>query len=315
MHYGIDVGGTKTEIAIYDRDWACLERWREPTPSDDAEAFLALLAAMVREADRRCAGRGTLGLGFPGVLDERGHLITANLPGLRPLVLETALAAVLDRAFVIENDSRCFMVSEVGPGGAAEGARHAFGAILGTGAGGGAIVDGRLLSGAGRFAGEWGHLPLSAATARRYDLPCITCGCGLAGCLETYIAGPGLARLHRHFGGASASAEAWHAAWQAGEEAAQRARACHLDLLGGALANVVKLLSPQVIVMGGGLSTVEGLLEALPAAISMHLFPGVETPEVVGSRLGASSGVRGAAMLGAAASGASGTNGDKKGRP
>ncbi|MAM57193.1 MAG: N-acetylglucosamine kinase [Salinicola sp.] len=306
MHYGIDVGGTKTEIAIYDRDWVCLDRWREPTPSDDGEAFLSMLAALVREADRGCDGRGTLGLGFPGVLDERGHLITANLPGLRPFVLETALGAVLDRAFVIENDSRCFVVSEAGPGGAAEGVRHAFGAILGTGAGGGAIVDGRLLRGGGRFAGEWGHLPLPAAAARDYGLPCPTCGCGLSGCLETYIAGPGLVRLHRHFGGASSTAEEWHAAWRAGEPAAQRARACHLDLLGGALANVVKLLSPQVIVVGGGLSTLDGLLAALPAAIAAHLFPGVETPGVLRSRFGSSSGVRGAAMLGAAASGGTG---------
>jgi len=299
MHYGIDVGGTKTEIAIYDRDWLCLDRWRAPTPANDGEAFLTMLADMVQEADRRLGSRGTLGLGFPGVLDDQGHLVTANLPGLRPFVLETALTAHLDRAFVIENDSRCFVVSETGPGGAAEGVTEAFGAILGTGAGGGAIVAGRLLKGAGRFAGEWGHLPLPATVAKRHDLPLLPCGCGLEACLETYIAGPGLVKLHRHFGGVSASAEQWHQAWLAGENAAQQTHACHLELLGGALANVVKLLSPQVIVVGGGLSTMEGLVAALPTAIAGHLFPGVEVPDVVRSRLGDASGVRGAAMLGA----------------
>lgn len=301
MHYGIDVGGTKTEIAIYDPQWICLDRWREPTPSDDGAALLTLLTHMVVEADRRVGGYGTLGLGFPGVLDEQGHLIAANLPGLRAFMLETALTAKLDRPFALENDSRCFLVSETGPGGAAAGAMHAFGAILGTGAGGGAMIDGRLLNGAGRFAGEWGHLPLPAMAARRYDLPLLPCGCGLEACLETYIAGPGLVRLHRHFGGESTSAEQWHQAWLAGEAAAQRAHACHLELLGGALANVVKLLSPSVIILGGGLSTLDALLEALPASIAEHLFPGVELPAIVRARLGDASGVRGAAMLGAKA--------------
>ncbi|WP_110693151.1 ROK family protein [Salinicola halophyticus] len=316
MHYGIDVGGTKTEIAIYDRDWQCLDRWREPTPAQDGEAFLTMLTRLVQQADDRCGGQGTLGLGFPGVLDEQGYLVAANLPGLRAWALETTLAARLDRAFVIENDSRCFVVSETGPGGAAEGQRDVFGAILGTGAGGGAIVEGRLLKGGGRFAGEWGHLPLPAAAAKRYDLPLLSCGCGLEACLEGYIAGPGLVRLHRHFGGASVSAEQWHQAWAAGEKSAQRARDCHLDLVGGALASVVKLLSPQVIVVGGGLSTMDRFVQALSGAIAEHLFAGVEVPEVLRSRLGDASGVRGAAMLGAAASAGNPViGGHEKGRP
>lgn len=299
MHYGIDVGGTKTEIAIFDRHWQRLDHWREATPAADGEALLVLLATMVTEADRRVGMRGTLGLGFPGVLDDRGHLVTANLPGLRDFPLEPALKTRLDRGFAIDNDSRCFIVSETGPGGAAEGVAHAFGAILGTGAGGGAIVGGRLLTGTGRFAGEWGHLPLSAVIRERYDLPLLACGCGLEGCVETYIAGPGLVRLHRHFGGQSACAEQWHLAWQRGERAATLAHECHLDLLGDALANVVKLMSPQVIVLGGGLSAVDGLVDALPAALAGHLFSGVTQPQIVRSRLGAASGVRGAAMLGA----------------
>ncbi|WP_110654593.1 ROK family protein [Salinicola halimionae] len=302
MHYGIDVGGTKTEIAIYDRNWQCLDRWRQPTPAQDGEAFLRMLTEMVEEADDRCGSHGTLGLGFPGVLDDQGHLIAANLPALRPWVLEATLKAHLDRPFAIENDSRCFVVSETGPGGAAEGEQHAFGAILGTGAGGGAIIEGRLLKGGGGFAGEWGHLPLPAAAAKRYDLPLLPCGCGLQACLETYIAGPGLVRLHRHFGGVSESAEQWHQAWLGGEDAAQRAHQCHLELLGGALANVIKLLSPRVIIIGGGLSAMDELVEALPAAMGAQLFPDIKAPKVVRSRLGDASGVRGAAMLGAGSS-------------
>jgi len=299
MHYGIDVGGTKTEIAIFDRHWQRLDHWREPTPAEDGAALLTLLAAMVAEADRRSGARGTLGLGFPGVIDGRGCLVTANLPGLRDLPLAPALSGRFDRAFVIDNDSRCFIVSETGPGGAAEGATHAFGAILGTGAGGGAIVEGRLLTGAGRFAGEWGHLPLPAAAREHYGLPLLDCGCGLEGCLETYIAGPGLVRLHRHFGGGSSSAEQWHRALLAHERSARLAHECHLDLLGGALANVVKLLSPQTIVIGGGLSTLDEIVGSLPTALRRHLFAGVDVPMIVRSRFGAASGVRGAAMLGA----------------
>ncbi|GHB12277.1 transcriptional regulator [Salinicola rhizosphaerae] len=299
MHYGVDIGGTKTEIALFDARWQCLDRWREPTPTDDGERFLAMLDRMTQEADRRSGERGSLGLGFPGVLNERGCLVAANLPGLRDFPLAATLEARIKRPLAIDNDSRCFIVSETGPGGAAAGDRHAFGAILGTGAGGGAIIEGRLLEGAGRFAGEWGHLPLPASARERYGLPVLACGCGLSDCLESWIAGPGLVRLHHHFGGAADTAEQWHAALIAGEDAAERAHRCHLDLLGGALANVVKLLSPQTIVMGGGLSRVDEVLAALPAALSSHLFPGVAVPHIVRSRFGDASGVRGAAMLGA----------------
>ncbi|WP_251976044.1 ROK family protein [Salinicola avicenniae] len=301
MHYGIDIGGTKTEIAVYDQNWQVQSRWREPTPAADGDALLGLLQTLVQEADRRAGVRGTLGIGVPGVLDRRGCLIAANLPGLRDLPLGAALTTRLERQPVLENDSRCFIVSEVGPGGAAAAASHAFGAILGTGAGGGAVIEGQLLRGAGGLAGEWGHLPLPALARERHDLPRVACGCGLPDCLESYIAGPGLVRLHHHFGGESESTLAWQQALQAGEDAARRAHDCHLELLGGALANVVKLLAPEVIVVGGGVSLVPGLVEALPAALAEHLFAGVPTPAIVRSRFGDASGVRGAAMLGARA--------------
>lgn len=312
MHYGIDVGGTKIEIALFDGRWQRLDHWREPTPASNGDALLDQLSAMVVEADRRTGARGTLGLGFPGVVDGRGHLVAANLPGLRHFPLLPALVSRFTRPVVVGNDSRCFIVSETGPGGAAEGARHAFGAILGTGAGGGAIVDGHLLSGAGGIAGEWGHLPLSAGARERHDLPRLTCGCGLEDCLECYIAGPGLARLHRHFGGDAATAEDWYRAWLNGEPAASRAHQCHMDLLGGALANVVKLLAPEVIVVGGGLSTLDCLVAALPQALASHLFPGIVIPRIVRSRFGDASGVRGAAMLGAAGTGDSITDSDSR---
>ncbi|WP_110685772.1 ROK family protein [Salinicola aestuarinus] len=300
MHYGIDIGGTKIEIARFDADWERLDHWRQPTPAADGEALLDTLSAMVAEADRRTGDAGTLGIGVPGVIDPQGRLIAANLPGLRHLSIVTALASRFARPIALENDSRCFIVSEIGPGGSAEGAQHAFGAILGTGAGGGAVVDGRLLRGSGGFAGEWGHLPLSASARDRYSLPALACGCGLEGCLERYVSGPGLVRLHRHFGGDAATAEEWHRDWLAGASAAVLAHECHLDLLGEALANVVKLLAPQIIVLGGGLSALECLLDGLPGALSRHLFPGIATPRIVRSRFGDASGVRGAAMQGAA---------------
>ncbi|KFF47854.1 hypothetical protein GY26_17765 [Gammaproteobacteria bacterium MFB021] len=299
MHYGIDVGGTKIELAVFDSQWQRLATWREATPAADGPALLARLAAMVDVADARFGTRGTLGLGLPGVVDTDGCLVAANLPGLRELPLAASLQAHFDRPIVFDNDSRCFILSEVGPGGAAAGERHAFGAILGTGAGGGAIVEGRLLGGCGGLAGEWGHLPLSAAASERYHLPRLACGCGLHGCLERYIAGPGLVELFRHFGGEAQRAETWYAAWRAGDPAAELAHRCHVDLLGEALANVTKLLAPAAIVIGGGLSTLPELVAALPAALGRHLFPGVAVPRLVASHLGAASGVRGAAMRGA----------------
>ncbi|WP_110669367.1 ROK family protein [Salinicola halophilus] len=300
MHYGIDIGGTKIEIARFDGAWQRLDHWREPTPADDGEALLETLAAMVAEADRRTGNAGTLGIGIPGVIDRQGNLVAANLPGLRQVSLVRTLAKRFDRPVALENDSRCFIVSETGPGGSAEGVEHAFGAILGTGAGGGAVVGGRPLRGSGGFAGEWGHLPLSASAIARYDLPVLACGCGLEGCLESYVSGPGVARLYRHFGGEGLTAEQWHAAWQAKESSAISAHECHLDLLGEALGNVVKLLAPEVIVVGGGLSTLDCVIDELPGALSRHLFAGIALPRVVRSYFGAASGVRGAAMQGAA---------------
>ena len=182
-------------------------------------------------------------------------------------------------------------------GGAADGYPSMFGAILGTGAGGGYCVEGRLLAGSNGIAGEWGHWSSPAHLLAKHGLPLLDCGCGLRGCLERYVSGSGMAALHRHLGGASMDAAAVIAAAQAGDEAARRALDIHLDLLGHAFASLVMAVDPHVFVLGGGLSGHAPLYAALPAAAQAHLFAGMRVPPILPPRFGDAGGARGAALL------------------
>lgn len=300
LHYGIDIGGTKIELAGFDADFQLLDRWREPTPADDRRQFFATLRSMVDAADRHFGGTGTIGIGFPGIIKPDGTLLSANLPGMSGQDVRERLNQSFDRSPVIDNDCRCFTRSETAAGGAAAGLSNVFGAILGTGAGAGITMAGEMYYGEQYLAGEWGHLPLPAALQCRYDLPILECGCGQSGCLEQYIAGPGLARLYAHSGGpADSTTSDWLQAYRAGEDAAVKAHAIHRDALGAALGNVVKLLAPEAIVLGGGLSNIDEIVDDIPDAITPHCFPGTPRCDVRRPHFGDASGVRGAALLGA----------------
>lgn len=300
LHYGIDIGGTKIEIAGFDADFQLLDRWRQPTPADDRRQFFETLRSMVDAADRHFGGAGTIGIGFPGIIKPDGVLLSANLPGLSGQDVRKRLKHSFDRPLVIDNDCRCFTRSEIAVGGAAAGLSNVFGAILGTGAGAGIAMAGELYYGEQFLAGEWGHLPLPAAVQQAHDLPILQCGCGQSGCLEQYIAGPGLARLYEHRGGPAGSTTSdWLAAYRAGETAALEAGNAHRDALGAALANVVKLFAPEVIVLGGGLSNIDEIVDDVQGAIAPHCFPGTPPCDVRRPCFGDASGVRGAALLGA----------------
>lgn len=300
LHYGIDIGGTKIEIAGFDADFQLLDRWREPTPAADREGFFDTLRSMVLQADRYFGTAGTIGIGFPGIIRPDGTLLSANLPGLSGRDVRNRLAENFDRPVRIDNDCRCFTRSEIAADGAAAGLSNVFGAILGTGAGAGLVVDGKMHYGEQFLAGEWGHLPLPAAVQKTHDLPILECGCGQIGCLEQYISGPGLVRLYESLGGpANSSTADWLAEYRADDSVARMTADIYMDVLGTALANVLKLLAPQVIVMGGGLSNIPEIVDHLPAAIERHHFPETTICEVRRARFGDSSGVRGAAILGA----------------
>ena len=299
IHYGFDIGGTKIEIAGFDARFQLLDRWREPTPADDFDAFFQTIQTMVAAADQHFDARGTIGIGFPGIIKPDGRLLSANLPGLTGRNIAHALDQTLDRPFAIDNDCRCFTRSEIAPGGAAEQACHVFGAILGTGAGAGIAIDGEIYYGEQYLAGEWGHLPLSAALQQRHALSIHDCGCGQRGCVEQYIAGPGLARLYSTFCPQPQTTHGWLAQLRAGEPNAQRTHAIYMDVLGCAFANVIKLLAPDTIVIGGGLSNIAEIVDAIPDAVARHHFPDTHLPVFKTARFGDSSGVRGAALLGA----------------
>lgn len=296
MIYGLDIGGTKIEFVAFDDALDPIDRRRVETPADDYARFLDILAELIATADARYGERPRVGLGVPGLVDRSGRALCANLPGVSGHRVGEDVAARIGRPVATLNDTRCFALSEA-VGGAGDGYRSVFGAILGTGAAGGLVIDGRVEDGPRGLAGEYGHLPLSADLADRYGLPIRRCGCGLPGCIEAYVAGEGLIALAQHFGCAAATAQQLAQIWRSGDPAALATRDAFLDILGLGFANIVKLCDPEAIVVGGGLSLICEVIEGLPRAIEKHLFGGFAAPPVLAARFGDASGVRGAALL------------------
>jgi N-acetylglucosamine kinase len=299
-YHGIDIGGTKIELVSYTDDGGHLRevhRERIATPGADFAEFIAAMQALTARADAAMGLRAPLGIGLPGVIDSTsGRQLSSNVPALNGRMVVEALHEALQRPIAVGNDCQCFALSEA-QGGAADGLPSMFGAILGTGAGGGFCLHGRLMRGLNGVAGEWGHWPLAAAQLQPHGLPLYDCPCGRRGCLERYVSGPGLSRMYRHFGGGDDTPLAIVARAQGGADIAQRALEVHLDLLGHALASLVLALDPHAIVLGGGLSQLAHLYQKLPAAISRHLFSGVRTPPVLPPAFGDAGGARGAALL------------------
>ena len=299
-YLGIDIGGSKIELVAFDDAAGTLlevQRERIATPGIDFAAFVQAIVDLVARADLALGMRAPVGIGLPGVIDSAtGRQISSNVPALNGRKVVEALEQALDRPVAIGNDCQCFALSEA-QGGAAEGMRSMFGAILGTGAGGGFCVEGQLLRGLNGVAGEWGHLPLPASLLERHGLPLLDCPCGRRACLERYVSGPGMSMLHRHFGGDGAAPMAIAARANAGDTVAAKALAVHLDLLAHALAGLVLALDPHAIVLGGGLSKLPHLYVDLPGAILRHLFSGVQVPPILAPRFGDAGGARGAALL------------------
>ena len=282
---GVDLGGTKIEAAVMGRDGALGERRRTATPRD----YDSLVRAVAALAGAVAAADTPLGIGIPGSLSPATGLIRgANTTFLNGRDLARDLAADTGRRVRIANDADCFALSEATDG-AAKGARVAFGVIIGTGCGGGVVVDGRLVPGAGGIAGEWGHTPLPWAQGDEHPGP--HCWCGRLGCMEQWVSGPAFARD----GGASSQALAERAA--AGEPSAVAALERYVSRLARGLAVVCDIVDPAVIVLGGGMSNVDALYPAVEHALGPHTFTDAPVAKVVKNRWGDSSGVRGAAWL------------------
>jgi fructokinase len=289
---GIDLGGTKIEIAVLAPDGSECHRHRIDTPHG-YQASLEGIAGLVRDAEAQLGATATVGIGIPGVISPATGLVkNANSIALNGHTFDRDISALLGREVRVENDANCFALSEASDG-AGAGHGTVFGVILGTGCGGGVVVDGKVLRGRNHVTGEWGHNPLP--WPRPDETPGRQCWCGHWNCLETWIAGPSLARDCDGEGAHDASGIPARAA--AGEARAQAALDRHADRLARGLAHVVNLLDPDVIVLGGGLSNMDHLYAVLPPLVTRYVFSDfVQTP-IVRNRHGDSSGVRGAAWL------------------
>ena len=300
IRIGIDLGGTKIEGLALNERGAEIARLRIATPQHDYAATVRAIAEVVQELERRAGGSAreaaSVGVGIPGtVVRATGLVKNANSVWLNGQPLERDLSFALGRPVRCANDANCLAVSEATDG-AAAGAGLVFAVILGTGCGGGISVHGEVRVGPNGVSGEWGHNPLPWATPD--EMPGPLCFCGQRGCLETWISGTGLARDHEQVTGKHLSGPEIVAASAGGDAAAEASIVRLEDRAGRALASVVNLLDPDVIVIGGGLSKLDRLYAHLPALIARHLFGGGElaTP-VLQAKHGDASGVRGAAWL------------------
>ncbi|HHW64516.1 MAG TPA: ROK family protein [Rhodocyclaceae bacterium] len=292
---GIDLGGTKIELVVLHRDGNVRWRKRVPTPRHDYRATLEAIAALVREAEAAVGTTASVGIGTPGSPSPRdGRIRNANSTCLNGQALQHDLEALLERPLRLANDANCLAVSEAADG-AAAGAHTVFAAILGTGVGGGIVIDGRLLVGANAVAGEWGHNPLPLPTVD--DLPLPACYCGRAGCIETWLSGPGMSADHLRHGGEALDAATIAALAAAGDPACEATLARYEARLARALAGVINLLDPDVIVLGGGLSRIERLYVNVPRLWGAHVFSDQVVTRLLPARHGDASGVRGAAWL------------------
>jgi fructokinase len=295
MRIGIDLGGTKIEgIAIADDGSERLRR-RIAAPRGDYANTLAALIGLVHGIEQELGVQGTVGVGIPGTISPATGLVkNSNSTWLTGRPLAEDLPRLLDRPVRLANDANCFALSEAIDG-AAAGADVVFGVIMGTGTGGGVVIHRQVLVGANAISGEWGHNPLPAA--RGVESPGPACYCGRRGCIETFLSGPGLTRDYAESGGPSVTAQEVAARAAAGEATADAALARYEDRMARALASVINVLDPDVIVLGGGLSNIDRLYERVPQLWSPHIFSDSVTTRLVRAMHGDSSGVRGAAWL------------------
>ncbi len=295
LRIGVDLGGTKIEAAALEAGGRVLARRRVVTPVGDYDATLDAIVALVRGVESELAGEGSVGVATPGARSlATGRIKNANSTCLNGRALQEDLARRLGREVRVANDANCFALSEAIDG-AGRDAEVVFGVILGTGVGGGIVVRGRALTGANAIAGEWGHNALPLPTGEDEPLP--LCYCGRRGCIETFLSGPGLAADHARRAGERLTPS------RIVDGAARGARACvasierYEERLARALASVINVLDPDVIVLGGGLSNIARLYDEVPRRWKEYVFSDEVRTRLVAPVHGDAGGVRGAAWL------------------
>lgn len=299
MYYGFDVGGSKIALGVYTPQRQQVWSKRVTTPQDHYAALLDELVALTHEADAFCGERGSVGIGVPGLpVPDDGTLFTANIPAARGQRLQADLSQRLGREVRIDNDANCFALSE-----AWDDEFQAYpvvlGLILGTGVGGGLIIEGKPMTGRNYVVGEFGHmrLPVDALDVLGWDVELPVCGCGKRGCIESWLSGPGFSRLWQLHNQSALSAPQIISRYYQGDEQAIAHTERYKDLLAVCLGNLLTMVDPHLVVLGGGLSNFEVLCEGLEARVSRHLLPVARPPRFARARHGDAGGMRGAAFL------------------
>lgn len=295
MQLGIDLGGTKIEIIALDDSGQELLRRRTPTPQGDYSATLDAITRLVHETETALGQTGSIGIGTPGAISRAtGRLKNSNSVVLNNQPLQQDLEQRLQRSIRIANDANCFALSEATDGAGKDGS-VVFGVIIGTGTGAGIVVNGQPLTGPNAIAGEWGHNPLP--WARSDEMPGPACYCGKHGCIETFLSGPGMARDHLHHSGDMLDAAAIAAAAEHGDSACEATLQRYTDRLARALAHIINIVDPDIIVLGGGMSNLDRLYAQVPQRWGQYVFSDRVDTLLRKNRFGDSSGVRGAAWL------------------
>jgi predicted NBD/HSP70 family sugar kinase len=295
IRIGVDIGGSKMEIAAIDESGSELLRRRAPAPGESYAKAIAAIAEFILEAERTLAVRCSVGICTPGAVSRgSGTLKNAYASALNAMPVKPDLERLLGREVRFANDANCFALSEAIDG-AAKGARVVFGVILGTGVGGGIVVDGRGLSGANAICGEWGHNSLPWPLPG--EMPGPRCACGRDGCIEAFLSGPGLARDHLLATGEAREPADIAARAESGDRGCAATLERYEERLARALASVINLLDPEVIVLGGGLSNADRLYRNVPARWGPYVYSESVVTSLVKAAHGDASGVRGAARL------------------
>lgn len=298
MRIGIDLGGTKIEGILMNHEGIITEVIRQAAPRDQYEQTVKAISELVRELDEEAGIKCPVGIGTPGTwISDRAVMKNCNSTWLNGRPLLDDLIKSLNRPVRIANDANCFALSEA-KAGAGRMVQCVFGIILGTGVGGGWVMNGQLLVGPNGLSGEWGHTPLPYFRSDRYttaaeaDLPDRECYCGRINCVETFLSGPGLALTHRLLTGENCEADT-----VASSEFGERSYALYTSMLSRTLAQIINVVDPDVIVCGGGLSNSKHLYRDLPAKVTKYTFTSEGATQILPAEHGDSSGARGAAWL------------------
>ena len=295
MRIGIDLGGTKIEAIALDETGQEIVRQRVATPQGEYEKILQSIKQLIADVEKAAGQQASIGIGTPGALSPAtGLLRNSNSVCMNGMPVKQDLEKILQREIRMSNDANCFALSEATDG-AAAGAPVVFGVIVGTGTGAGVVVNGQVLTGPNAIAGEWGHNPLPWPTDDERPGP--ECYCGKHGCVETFLSGPGIARDYQLLSSESLKGAEIVSKAEQGDVIAEQCLQRYEDRMARGLANVINILDPDVIVLGGGMSNVQRLYQNVPNIWGKYVFSDKVFTRLVPPKFGDSSGVRGAAWL------------------